>query len=252
MSKCGVSAVVLNLLVSGGALAEPTICTNLSVIDPHDGSVQTGQAVVVENGLIQNVVPAATAPSGIIVDASGKFVVPGYNDMHAHSLFPPGGDPNTGSAYTEDAQTAQEAYWSLLLANGVTGFRQMSGSAKILEYGRAVKARIESGELIAPEVLQSTGEIYTGQGGTADAAREFVRTQAKDGADLFKITGGPRDGILAAMDEADGLRLDVAGHLPGSLSTQEAIAAGWDTFEHLGSGLDNILDYSPAAPQIRE
>ena len=87
---------------------------------------------------------------------------------------------------------------------------------------------------------------------TADAAREFVRTQAKDGADLFKITGGPRDGILAAMDEADGLRLDVAGHLPGSLSTQEAIAAGWDTFEHLGSGLDNILDYSPAAPQIRE
>ena len=51
----------------------------------------------------------------------GKYVVPGFLDMHYHAL---------------EAVDRPPTYWPLMIGNGVTGFREMSGSSPLLERGR--------------------------------------------------------------------------------------------------------------------
>ena len=64
-----------------------TVLSGVTVVDTRDGSLKPGMAVVVDKGKIVTVAPAnsihATGAAQTI-DATGKFVVPGYNDMHAH------------------------------------------------------------------------------------------------------------------------------------------------------------------------
>jgi predicted amidohydrolase len=78
------------------------------------------------------------------VDARGKFLVPGYLDMHAHTA--------------EETNSDQSA--RLMLSTGITGFRQMSGSEELLR-------RRAAGEIKpfadAPEVLIMPGEVLIGQ-----------------------------------------------------------------------------------------
>jgi hypothetical protein len=72
----------------------------------------------------------------------GKFVVPGYNDMHSHALNL--ADPSGSSA--------------LMLAEGITGFRQMSGSPALLKKRREDALPIGPA---APALLEAPGTILT-------------------------------------------------------------------------------------------
>lgn len=63
------------------------VLTGVTVIDTRTGAKTPHRSVVIENGKISAVVPAGdAAATGYTVEASGKFVVPGYLDMHAHPL----------------------------------------------------------------------------------------------------------------------------------------------------------------------
>ena len=64
------------------------VLRNVTVIDTRDGAKSEHRAVVIENGKIAAVAQsnAAGTASAEIVDARGKFVVPGYLDMHCHPL----------------------------------------------------------------------------------------------------------------------------------------------------------------------
>ncbi|HET9975577.1 MAG TPA: hypothetical protein VFQ68_45640 [Streptosporangiaceae bacterium] len=89
-------------------------------MDPRDGSVRAGQDVRIDGETIVSVAPAedGDVPTAArVVDAAGQYLIPGFNDMHAHPLGP--GDPSGGL--------------DLMLAYGVTGFRQMSGSGRRLQ-----------------------------------------------------------------------------------------------------------------------
>ncbi|GAA3290485.1 hypothetical protein GCM10020295_05030 [Streptomyces cinereospinus] len=58
-----------------------------TVVDTRDGSRRPGTDVLVQDGVITAVGPALAAPDGTVpVDARGRYVVPGFNDMHAHPL----------------------------------------------------------------------------------------------------------------------------------------------------------------------
>jgi imidazolonepropionase-like amidohydrolase len=84
-----------------------------SVVDPRDGSIAADVDVWIRDGRIVQISPRGTAredPAADRIDVAGRFIVPGYNDMHSHALNL--GDPSGSLA--------------LMLAEGVTGFRQMS------------------------------------------------------------------------------------------------------------------------------
>ncbi|GAB3845849.1 hypothetical protein [Dactylosporangium cerinum] len=82
------------------------------VVDTRDGSLRPGTDVLTDGGTITAVGTGLDAPrDATVVDATGRYVVPGYNDMHAHPLgVSPGG---------------LESTLELMLAHGITGYRQM-------------------------------------------------------------------------------------------------------------------------------
>jgi hypothetical protein len=92
------------------------ILRDVTVVDVADGSRSGGLDVRISGGTITETGAVSQHAAGItVVDGGGAFVVPGYVDSHVHALNDPG---RVAGAY------------ALMLANGITGFRQMSGSPK--------------------------------------------------------------------------------------------------------------------------
>jgi dihydroorotase len=74
------------------------------VIDPAGGRDETG-CLVLENGGVKDFVPGDQAPKGFegrVIDASGKWVVPGLVDMHVHLRDP-------GYEWKEDIRSGTRA-----------------------------------------------------------------------------------------------------------------------------------------------
>jgi len=81
----------MNLLIKGGR-----------VIDPSQGLDEAAD-VLVENGLVKEIGTGLKAPAGVeVIDASGKYVVPGLIDMHVHLRDP-------GLEYKEDIVSGTRA-----------------------------------------------------------------------------------------------------------------------------------------------
>ena len=122
------------------------------------------------------------------IDAHGQYVLPGFIDMHGHI----GG-------------VAQGADWDyvfrLWLAHGITTIREPSGRG--IAYALDLKERSAKNEIVAPRVLAYTG---FGQGSknpidSPEAAREWVRDNAKKGADGIKFFGAEPQIMKAALAE---------------------------------------------------
>ena len=100
---------------SGG---RPLLLRNVTVVDTRDGALAPGLDVFIADGVIAEITTtdpdpaiAAIAADAEVVDGSGRYLIPGLLDMHAHPLnekHPAGG-------------------LELMLASGITGFRQMAG-----------------------------------------------------------------------------------------------------------------------------
>lgn len=202
-------------------VSTPLILRDVTVVDPRDGTSTSHVSILMDKGRIVRV----TATSGLgtpkgatVIDASGKFVVPGYNDMHVHVLSEP--DPS--------------GMLALMLANGITGMRQMGGSDALLKARR--EGRLPLG-IYAPALLQTPGEILTpfNAGSIEDAERE-IRKQKAEGADFIKIGLTSAPVFYAALAEARRQRIPILGHLQEGVDAARASRLGYKTVEHLGPG----------------
>ena len=87
------TCLLLFLLLTGcqGARESDGLAfVNVNVVDVEQGQILSDHTVVVRENRIVDVGPAATvsAPaSAQVIDASGKFLIPGLWDMHVHTLL---------------------------------------------------------------------------------------------------------------------------------------------------------------------
>ncbi|MDA0794201.1 MAG: amidohydrolase family protein [Bacteroidetes bacterium] len=155
------------------------------------------------------------------INAHGQYVLPGFIDMHGHI----GGE-------------AQGADWDyvfrLWLAHGVTTVREPSGRG--VEYAVKLKKQSAKNEIIAPRILTYTG---FGQGSknpisTADQAREWVRENAKNGADGIKFFGADPKIMTAALEENKKLGLRSACH------HAQLSVARWNALHSARAGLTSM------------
>jgi imidazolonepropionase-like amidohydrolase len=212
------------------------VLDHVIVVDVRTGQLARDRAVVVADGKIVEVTHGGAvriAGAGRLIEGKSRFVVPGFNDMHAHNL-------NTDSPATS---------LPLMLANGVTGFRQMAGSPELLAARAAGKALLPPD---SPTLLAMPGTILAGPAfaDPAAAVAEIARQKAQ-GADFIKVIDVPPAAFFAAADAARENGLPFAGHLSLAVDAREAIRRGMTSIEHLGPGITLLLDCSRDEAAIR-
>lgn len=207
----------------------------VNVIPMNREQVLADQTVVVENGRIAAIGPAATTtvPAGATrIDARGKYLIPGLAEMHAH--IPAAAE---GQDYTERVLF-------LYVANGVTTIRGMLGQPSHLELRR----RVEAGEVPGPRIWTSGPAVNGNNIKTGEAADSAVRATKAAGFDFIKIHPGLTRGVFDALDRAadrEGIRY--AGHVPTLVGVPRALEAGYWTIDHLDSYLDALVPGEPGA-----
>lgn len=150
------------------------------------------------------------------IDCTGKYLIPGLFDMHAHTIF----------SHMNDA----------FLANGVTSVRNMWGFPRILEWIREIKRDERTGPTI-----YSTGPLLDGKEfwpgcmvvSTPEEAEKAVRETIDGGYSQVKTYPDiPREAFICLMETAGKLGIKVVGHGNKNVSTRELIDLGYYSVEH--------------------
>jgi imidazolonepropionase-like amidohydrolase len=198
--------------------------THVTVIDCTGASAQPNSTVVVAQGHIAAVGPSDAikiAAGTRVVDATGKFLIPGLWDMHGH--------------LTDATQDA----FPLLIMNGVTGVRDMGGDLAQLDRWRS---EIDSGLRVGPHIIRAGPFVDGPKEGvtnrltvrTPEEARRAVHDLKVKGVDFIKVHNAlPPEAFFALMDEARKENIPVAVHLPKDVSSAEASEAGAASLEHI-------------------
>ena len=216
--------------------------THVTVIDGTGAPPKADVTVVLAGYRIADVGKGVPIPhQARVIDATGSYVIPGLWDMHAHP-----DDPELWAM----GQTEQEkaSLLTLLIANGVTGIRDMGGDLKLLQGWRN---RIARGALIGPHIracgplLDGPKPMWPGSLAISNEAqaRQAVRDLKRQRADFVKVYSGlSRDAYFAIADEAKKLKIPFAGHVPDSVTPAEASDAGQASEEHLLQIIESCAD----------
>jgi hypothetical protein len=209
---------------------------NVTVIPMDRERVLRGQTVVVQGTRIVAVGPAGrvAVPEGAVrIDGTGRFLMPGLAEMHAH--ITPG---------TQVTDAELERLLELFAVNGVTTVRGMLGHPRHL----ALRERAARNEILSPVIYTSGGPSFAAQTvPDARTADSLVRAQKAAGYDLLKIHPGIRRDVferLAATAGEVGIRF--AGHVPLEVGVERAIELGYWTIDHLDGIVEGLVPGSRA------
>jgi imidazolonepropionase-like amidohydrolase len=215
------------LVVRGGRLIDGTGRPPLddAVIVIRDGRF----AAIGRTGTV------AIPPDAEVIDASGKTVLPGFIDGHAHledfhgELY-----LHLGITTAVTIEIFQDGPWTLAQKQG-TVLGKIRGP-RIWTSGRAIGGTRTATD--APDSRAVRGNVVVE---TPDDARKTVRRKKELDYDLIKLNEFMSfDLVHAACDEAHKLGLPVTAH---SWDVIESVKAGVDGIEHIWSvGYSSILD----------
>lgn len=212
------------LIIRGGTMISGT---GAPPVGPVDIVVEKNRIVEIKNvGYPGMPIDPARRPKAQAgdkeLDAEGMFLLPGLIDMHAHI----GGTSSDQSA---------EYIFKLWMAHGVTTIREPS-AGNGLEWTLEHKEKSIKNQITAPRIFAYTS---FGQGAanginTPEEAREWVRNNAKDGADGIKFFGAPPAVMAAALAENKALGLRSACH------HAQMNVVGWNVLNSARAGLTSM------------
>jgi imidazolonepropionase-like amidohydrolase len=186
--------------------------------------------VLVADHLISAVGPSqsmAVPRDAQVIDARGKFLIPGLVDSHLHL---------TGSG---EPSGSRDFMVPLLLANGITTVRDMGGYLESLE---PLRRDIKQGKRLGPQIFFA-GPYLDGSPpsfqpslvvSNAVEAAEDVHTLVEQGVDFIKVQSilSP-DAYFAIAQAARREHITFVGHVPDRVTAAEASDAGQKSIEHL-------------------
>jgi imidazolonepropionase-like amidohydrolase len=216
----------------------PVAFVDVNVIPMDQERVLENQTVVVSGGRITALGPSSTVrppADAMVVDGRGKYLLPGFADMHGHL--------QAGAGTLDDPAGQQLA---LTLAHGVTVFRSMAGSPT----GVALRERVRAGEVLGPELVIYSPSLNVNSVRSPAHAAALVEAHRQAGVDGLKTHGGfdaeTYDSIVAAARRA---RLPLAGHVTQGYGLMRAVDAG-QQIEHLDGFLHAMLPAGYNGPQF--
>jgi len=266
------------LLAPLSVLAQTTALHCERLFDARSGQVRGEHTILIENGLIREVVPGRAKLGGDVesIVLAGRTCSPGWTDLHVHL-----GSQSSPASYSEgfrldpvDYAFRAVGYAEKTLLAGFTTVRDLGG-----EVSPHLRDAINQGLVRGPRIFAAGKSIAT-TGGHADPsngynsmlshlmgppgptegvinsiddARQAVRQRYKEGSDVIKITatGGvlsyarsgdaPQftvDEVQAVVDTAKDYGYRVAAHAHGTEGMKRAVLAGVTSIEH-GTHMDD-------------
>ena len=229
-----------SLKLSSESRKTKTAFTNVTIVDVDKGENIPHQSVIIQDGYIVEI--GLTSNTELdentrVIDATGKYLIPGLWDMHVHLEF------------------SENDVLPIFVANGVTGVRDMgTNSFDTLSDWRT---KVKKGELVGPQIITSgpmiDGPFFTDElritVQTEQEAREAVDSLISIGVDFIKVHQQiSKEAYLAVADQAQEHNIPIVGHHPASVNTKELIEAGQKSIEHIfgvpgpDSGLYHVME----------
>jgi hypothetical protein len=224
------SALVCVAMASCAKRGTQLAITHVTVIDATGSAPQPDMTVLIERGKIAAISPTNSANlpwHTSIVDARGKFLIPGLADMHVHL---------TGAG---EPRGSREFMIPLLVANGITSVRDMGG---YLESLLPLRKEIDAGTRLGPRIvfagpyLDGNPPSFTPSLVVTNAvqAADDVRDLKQRGVDFIKVQSIlSRDVYFAIAGASKAEHISFVGHVPDRVTAAEASAAGQKSIEHL-------------------
>jgi imidazolonepropionase-like amidohydrolase len=242
-----VGAGPMRSIVEDGAPAVLAI-VGATVVDVENGHLLPNTTILLAGNRIQALGPAAgirVPPEARVVDARGKYVIPGLIDTHTHI------------GMVEDGQPVIREFdlvLRFLLANGVTAAREAHGAGHERDLVR-LRDAIEGGDVVLPRLYVSgTANLRNVEAHGAVDLRDLVRRLAVLGVDGIKIIYTSRDEALAVISEAKQVGLPIYGHTwayGGSGYGRPDLSFDFDgyTLAAVEAGLGGVMHGHSSAPQ---
>lgn len=217
-------------------------------------------AVVIEGDRIVAVGPASEVKipaDASVVDTSGKVMLPGLIELHAHLIILGHGDYSRWDPWIAEhklVERVMEISAKQLLMAGVTSAVDLGGT---LKESLSVRDRIKRGEIPGPRMWMSGPWITRDLGEYSDAlptqilvdtpaeAARAVDQLADAGVDVIKAYVDMRpEHYRAIADAAHKRKLKVHAHVYDPVDVRNALEAGIDVLTHAGSA--GTPPYDPA------
>lgn len=224
----GMSALAEISKTIPGSHASTLAIVGATLIDGTGAAPVADSVVVIHDGRIVAVGPRAKTKipkDAHVVDAKGKFLLPGLWDMHAHF---------------------EQVEWGpIYLAAGVTTVRDCGNE---FDFITSVRDAIAQGHGLGPRLLlagfvDGTGPLAIGTArvDTPEQAKQWVDRYHAAGFQQMKIYSSVKlEEVKAVADEAHRLGMTVTGHVPEGLNAYQVIEAGQDQINHVPY-IDDIM-----------
>ncbi|MGZ8550921.1 MAG: amidohydrolase family protein, partial [Chitinophagaceae bacterium] len=170
--------------------------------------------------------------SDTVINGKGKYLIPGLWDMHTHVFAP-------------------DQMFPLLVANGITGIRDMFGNIKNINQWRQ---RMQTGSLLKIDFFAAgpivdgpkpvwAGSVAVGNAEEARRAVDSVKNILKtDFVKVYSLLS--RESYLAIAAESKKQNFPFAGHVPPVITVTEAAKNGQKSQEHLNGFMEAASDSS--------
>jgi imidazolonepropionase-like amidohydrolase len=216
--------VLVFLLAASFLAAASTAIQDVTLIDVASGAARPHMTVVIDDGKISRVgiATSLSLPSSTrVIAGKDKFLIPGLWDMHVHLYY--------------------KQYLPLFVAFGITGVQDMGSDFSKVS---AWRDEIEKGIAVGPHIITSGPPVDGGASEdpklpllvarTADQARQAFDQLYKMDVDFIKVLSRlPREAYFALAEQARHWDLRMAGHIPTSVTAQEAVEARQKSLEHM-------------------
>jgi len=213
---------------------DPYIIKGVNIIPmtPENKIIENATVVIKDKKILSINKPAPGKAK--VIDARGKWLIPGLIDMHVHNLA----DINFSANYPAKGATLfadTQNFMLLYIANGVTTVFELS--ARVEHFGQ--RNEIIKGNVLGPRValafLIDGGSSSGNVANTPSDGRQTVRIAKAQGYEFIKVYSGLNiETFKAIVDEANKQKMKVVGHIPNAFRgrLEEAFVPHFDMVAH--------------------
>lgn len=204
--------------------------THVNVLPMNTETMLQDYNVLIKDGKIFKMGPAnklkVKSKKGVI-DGTGKYLMPGLTEMHAHIPTPQEGD---------DTWVRQVLF--LYLSKGVTSIRGMLGDPYLL----GLRKEVADGKILGPRIFTSSPSMNGTSIPTPAEARAKVTQYKKDGYDFLKIHPGVKREVFDTLAKiAQQLNFPYSGHVPAEVGIRHALASKYGSVDHIDGYLEGLV-----------